>query len=91
MNLLGLFPPTEKDSKNILVITDHFSKLAQVTQLSSTTALDVAKAFIDNWVIPYGLPVSLLSDNGPQFVSKIVETVCHTLGPKHLTTAAYHP
>ena len=72
-------------------MTDHFSKLALVTQLSSTTAPEVAKAFIDNWVIPYGLPVSIISDNGPQFLSKQFEAVCLTVGHKHVTKTAYHP
>ena len=69
-DLLGPLTRTENDSTNILVITDRFSELAQVTPLSSTTTPAVANAFIDNWFIPYGLPVSTLSDNGPQFVAK---------------------
>ena len=91
MDLLGPFPPTENGSTNILVITDRFSKLAQVTPLASTTAPAVANAFIENWVIPYWLPVSMLTDNGPQFVAKFFEAVCLTLGLKHVTTTAYHP
>ena len=89
MDLLGPFLPTENGSTNILVITDRFSNLAQVTPLSSTTAPAVANDFIDNWVILYGLPVSILSENGPQFVAKFFEAVCLTLGLKHVTTTAY--
>ena len=91
MELLGPFPPTENGSTNILFITDSFSNLAQVTPLSSTTASVVANTLIDNFVIPYGLPVSILSDNRPQFVAKFFEAVCLTLGLKHVTTTAYHP
>ena len=69
MDLLGPFPPTENGSTNILVITDRFSKLSQVTPLSLTTARAVAPAYIDNYIIPYGLPVSINSDNGPQLVA----------------------
>ena len=91
MDLLGPFPTTETGSTNILVITDRFSKLAQVTPLSSTTASAVANAFVENWVIPYGMPSFLLTDNGPQFVAKLFEAVCLMLGLKHVTTTAYHP
>ena len=91
MDLLGPFPATESGSTNILVITDRFSKLAQVTPLSSTTAPAVANAFIEHWVIPYGLPAFLLSDNGPQFVGKFFEAICLTLKVKHVATTAYHP
>ena len=91
MDLLGPFPTTESGHTNILVITDRFSKLAQVTPLKSTTAPVVADAFVTHWVIPYGMPSHLLSDNGPQFVAKFFEAVCLLLGLNHVTTTAYHP
>ena len=91
MDLLGPFPPTGNGSTNILVITDRFSTLAQVTPLSSNTAPSVANAFIDKWGIPHGLPVSILSDNGSQFVAKFFEAACLTLGLKQVTSTAYHP
>ena len=91
MDLLGPFTTTESGSTNILVITDRFSKVAQVTPLSSTTAPAVANAFVTHWVIPYGIPSYLLTDNAPQFVAKFSEAVCLLLGLKHVTTTAYHP
>lgn len=91
MDLLGPFPAAESGNQHILVITDRFSKLAQVTPLVSTTAPAVANAFVENWVIPYGIPKFVLSDNGPQFVAKFFEAICVLLGLKHLTTTAYHP
>lgn len=33
----------------------------------------------------------LLTDNGPQFLAKLFETLCLDLKVKHVTTAAYHP
>jgi len=91
MDLLGPLPATESGKAFILVITDRFSKLAQVTPLASTTAPVVADAFVSHWVIPYGLPTYLLTDNGPQFVAKFFEAVCVTLSLNHVTTTAYHP
>ena len=75
MDLLGPFPTTESGFTNILVTTDRFSKLAQVTPLKTTTAPVVANAFVEHWFIPYGMPSFLLTDNGPQFVAKFFESI----------------
>ena len=59
--------------------------------MRSTTAVAVAKAFLDNWVYPYGAPFYVLTDNGPQFVAKFFEAVCSMLGLQNYLTTAYHP
>jgi len=91
MDLLGPLPRTRHGKQHVLVITDRYSKLTRTIALSKTTAPHVAQAFVDHWVMPYGIPASVLSDNGPQFVSKFMGAVCGILGVKQLTTTAYHP
>ena len=91
IELLFHFPALENGSNNIIVVKDCFSKLTQVTLLSSTTASAVANAFIDYLVIPYNLSVSILSDSGLQLVAKCFEVVCLTLGLKQVAKTAYHP
>ena len=91
LDLLGPLIKTTTGYTDILVITDRFSKMARVVPLKSTKAPYVADAFIEHWVIPYGLPRKLLSDNGPQFVGKFFQAMCTLLGTKHLPTTAYHP
>jgi hypothetical protein len=53
--------------------------------------LAVAQAFCDHWVSVYGPPVSLLTDNGPQFAVKFFQDACAELGIKTVFTTAYHP
>ncbi|CDF40838.1 unnamed protein product [Chondrus crispus] len=75
----------------LLVITDRFSKLTQVVALRTITAHTVAVAFCDSWVFKYGVPRTLLSDNGPQFNAKFFHSTCRVLGITNLYTSAYHP
>ena len=91
MGLLGPYLPTKNSSTNILVITDRFSKVTQMTPLLPTTAPAVANVFIDNWVIPYGLPVLIKFDNRLKFVAKFFEAMCLTLGLKQVTKTSFHP
>ena len=48
-------------------------------------------AFCESSVSKYGVPKTLLSDNGPQFSSRLFQCVCDILGVTNLFTSAYHP
>ncbi|GFW73730.1 retrovirus-related Pol polyprotein from transposon 297 [Trichonephila clavipes] len=39
----------------------------------------------------YGAPISLISDNGPQFISDVFEHLSHRLDIKHMKTVTYRP
>lgn len=84
VDLLGPLPRTRAGHRFILVIADRFTKLTQVVPLRRSTGLDVAKAFASHWVIKYGAPKEVLSDNGPQFASKLYQNTCLVMGRKHL-------
>ena len=91
IDLLGPLIKREKGCTDILVITDRFSKLARVVPLQSTKAPVVANALLEHWILPYGLPKHVLSDNGPQLVGKVFTTIRTMIRLKHDKTLAYHP
>ena len=91
VDLVGPFPTTKKGYTTILVICDRFTKLTQVVPLRTTEAYDCAVAFVEHWVYKYGAPNRVVSDNGPQFVAKLFQSVCRLLGMKTTTSAAFHP
>jgi hypothetical protein len=91
MDILGPLPRTKHGNRFLLVISDRFSKVTKTVPLRTVTALSVARAFCDHWVYSYGPPLSLLTDNGPQFTAKFFLAVCAELGVKKIFTTAYHP
>ena len=91
IDILGPLPRTENGHRYILVIADRFTKLTQAVPLSSTTAAVVAAAFVDEWVFKYGVPRTLLADNGKQFSSQFFRGVSQLLGITNTFTSAYHP
>jgi hypothetical protein len=54
MEKLGPLPKTEHWNRFLLVTSDRFSKLTRTVPLRTITALGVAKAFCDAWVLSYG-------------------------------------
>jgi transposase InsO family protein len=59
--------------------------------LRIVTLFSVARAFCDHWAYVYGPPVSLLTDNGPQFTAKFFQAVCSELGIRKIITTDYRP
>lgn len=51
----------------------------------------MAELFIANWVRHFGMPDSIVSDRGPQFISTFWGELCRILGTKVKLTTAYNP
>ena len=64
--------------KNILVITNHFTRYALVVVMKDQTAKTVMKVFYKHFIAVFGAPAKLLSDRGANFTSTLVEELCAT-------------
>jgi len=91
MDLLGPLPTSKGGHKHVLVICDRFTKLTRAIPLRKATALTVASAFIDTWVVAYCIPDTVLTDNGPQFASVYYQGILGLLGIASHYTSPYHP
>ena len=76
MDLIGPLKKTRTGKRFIFVITDRYSKLTRAVSMSTTTAPDIAAAFLNNWGFVYGVPNTILTDNGPQFIAEFFECIC---------------
>ncbi|GFT72341.1 retrovirus-related Pol polyprotein from transposon 297 [Trichonephila clavipes] len=63
----------------------------ELIPLRKASAQAIANAFFDNYIARYGAPISLISDNGPQFISDVFEHLSHRLDIKHMKTVTYRP
>ena len=83
--------PCKGGTQNILVITDHFTKYAQAIPTKNQTAKTTAEALFKNFIVHYGIPTTLHSDQGQQFESHIIQELCKLLNIKKSRTTPYHP
>ena len=75
----------------ILVVTDHFTRYAIAIPTRNQTAKTTAEAFFNNFVVHYGLPKRIHSDQGASFESKIIRELCIITGMDKSRTTPYHP
>ena len=63
---------------NILVITDHFTHFAQAIVTTLQTAKVMAQTLWNQFIMRYGLPSSITSDQGQIFESKLIHQLLWT-------------
>jgi hypothetical protein len=80
----------EKDGFNFLVVIDSYSKWPEIFRMNSTTTTATI-AVLRQLFSRYGLPLQLVSDNGPQFASRQFEEFLRCNGVKHVKVSPYHP
>src|SRR6266436_5983732 len=73
-------------------VVDSVGKRAHFIPTTTTiTALGAARLFLQNVWKLHGLPRSIVSDCGPQFVAEFTRELYRLLGITLSTTTAYHP
>ena len=76
--------------KNVLVMTDHFTRYALAVVTKDQMAKTVANVFYEHFIAVFGVSAKLLSDRGANFTSTLVEELCSTFGIQKCRTTAYH-
>ena len=77
--------------ENVLVVTDHFTRYAQAYVTRTQTAQTTAKTLWGKFIVHYGLPKKILSDQGQNFESQLVADLCTLMGMQKIWTSPYHP
>jgi hypothetical protein len=76
----------------IMNVVDSVGKQAHFIPTNTTImALGAARLFLQNVWKLHGLPRSIVSDHGPQFVAEFTQELYRLLGITLLATTAYHP
>ena len=77
--------------QHLLIITDHFTRYAQAIPCKNMTAKTTAEAFYNNFIVHYGIPRRIHSDQGANFESRLLKELCLILGMHKSRTTSYHP
>lgn len=91
MDLFGPLPLTDRGNRWIFVVEDTASKWTELFALPDATSDECARILIEEIFMRYGVPRKVVSDNGVQFVSAIMQKAMHCLNVKQSLIPLYHP
>ena len=82
---------TDSGYNQILVIRDHFKKLAEAVPCQTASAEETCDHLITHWISRYGGPMTFQSDNWKTFVGDLTKELMRRshIAQAHSTT--YHP
>ena len=81
----------KEKNTNVLVITDHFTRYSQAFVTNNQQTSTVVKAFVDKYVVHYGWPEKILTDQGASFESKLFKELCEEAKICKMRMTPYHP
>ena len=91
IDFVGSKEPTSARNQYILTIQDNFSKYCVLVPVRQATAEEVTRALTEKLICYFGSPVTLISDQGPDFMNRRLEEFALILKINKFSTTAYHP
>ncbi|XP_064987655.1 uncharacterized protein LOC135626355 [Musa acuminata AAA Group] len=90
LDLLGPFPPASGQRKYIIMGVDYFTKWVEAEPLATITEHQMEKFVWRNLVTRFGLPKTIITDNGPQFAGRRFQ-FCSSHGIQLRFSLVAHP
>jgi hypothetical protein len=91
MDILAGLPKTKDGYQYILLLIGSSSHWCECVPLTSQDSVNVAKVLYNGIFTIFGMPGSILSDRGHNFMSKLVSALCAIFQVTKLRTSSFHP
>ena len=91
LDFLSIGKEASDKNLNILVITDHYTRYAQAFITPKQTVPYIAKTFWENFLVHYGWPDKIITDQGKNFESQFIKELCELAKVQKLRMTPYRP
>ena len=91
MDIIGPFSPGKGQTKFLLVGVDYFTKWIEVEPLASISAKNMQNFVWKSIVCRFGVPHTIITNNGRQFIDWGLQSFYDDLGIKSITASVEHP
>ncbi|KAJ8769662.1 hypothetical protein K2173_005265 [Erythroxylum novogranatense] len=92
MDFVAGLPLTQRKHDAVWVIVDKFTKSAHFLPVRSDYSLDrLADLYVNEIVRLHGVPLSIISDRDPRFISRFWKSLQEALGTQLKFSTAFHP
>lgn len=91
MDIVGPLVETRNQNHYILSIQDTLTKFTQLIPLKTKKSSEIIDKCINGYMLKYGIPKIILTDQGQEFNSKLMKDFEDSFGIRGITTTSYHP
>lgn len=91
IDLIGILPCTPGKNRWIVTAIEYLTGWPIAKALPNARAETIAQFIHDEITVVYGAPKEILSDNGPNLTSKVMQAYTNLLKARHRFTTPYHP
>ncbi|MCO5584209.1 hypothetical protein L7F22_038132 [Adiantum nelumboides] len=91
IDAVGPLPITSRGKNYILTAVDYLSRWGEAKAVRQITAKDVAKFVYEEICCKFGVPLELLSDQGPGFRAELLDILCEKMKITCKFTTPYYP
>ena len=91
VDVSGPMRTTTRGNTYLLAFTDSFTKWVILIPVANHDANTVCEALIDNVVLNFTTPKTILSDRGPEFISQLFTLLLEKLNMMQKLTTPYNP
>ena len=89
--VLGPFNRSKRNNAYILVMVDQFTKWVELAALPAQSAEQTARAVLNHFVVTFGCPLEIHTDNGRIFEGELFHSFCELLEIRKTRSTPYHP
>lgn len=90
LDVVGPLPKDNNGFVYILTLQCELSKFVEAYPLRNKDAVSIARSFVNNFILRYGIPKAIGNDRGSEFLSSVMKEVCKLLDIQQITSTAYH-
>ena len=91
VDIVGPLPVTGSGNRYILTIMDRFSRYLKIVPITNMNTITIVREILNKWIYSMGIMEDLLSDQGVQFKSKMMQEISKILGFRKIFSSTYHP
>ncbi|KAJ2949987.1 hypothetical protein O0L34_g11320 [Tuta absoluta] len=90
IDIIGPMVPS-REQKYCVTMIDRVTKWPEAVPVRDITAETVARVFYEHWIVRFGCPIRITSDQGRQFEASLFQSLLKKFGIQRIRTTPYHP
>lgn len=92
LDLVGkIHPSSSNGHKFIITTTEYFTKWIEAVPMTTVTGKQIASFILNYLICRYGIPSSIVTDNGRPFKNQDVQELCEKFKIQHRFSTPYYP